>query len=513
MFWVAQRQALPQKKAVWDAERSVTYQQLSDEADQVAAALLAQANGKDLAGERVAFLVPASAHYVSVQWGIWRAGGVAVPLCVQHPALELEHVLKESESSWVICDDARESVAPGAAKEAAQRVGIPVLALRTLMGHRPAQLPLVDESWTSRPAQILFTSGTTGKPKGAVATHGNIEAQVKTLLAAWGWGHRDHTLGVLPLHHTHGIINVLCCALAAGASIELFEKADAATLWERLIRPREGVRTTVFMAVPTVYTLLAEHYDAQASLTRTWFSDAAKQLRLWVSGSAALPVTLLERWREISQHTLLERYGMTEIGMALSNPLSGQRKPGSVGLPLPGVEVRLVDEGGQEILGPDRSGEIQVRGPMVFQGYFGREEATRQSFTEDGWFKTGDQGLRDTEGYYKVLGRSSIDILKTGGYKVSALEIEEVLRERTGLKEICVVGVPDEKWGDRVAAAYCVEPSAKISQQELEHFARERLARYKVPTLWLELKALPKNAMGKVIKPEVTRLFLAHQSR
>lgn len=512
MFWSSQRQHLLPKKAIWDVKRSVTYPELSSEADQVARALLAQAQCADLRGARVAFWVPASVSYVSTQWGIWRAGGVAVPLCVQHPAHELEHALRESDSSWVICDTSRES----AVKEAALRTGVQSLDLSVLLkpesltrDQAGVTLPIVDETWGARPAQILFTSGTTGKPKGAVATHDNIDAQVRTLLGAWGWSQRDHTLGVLPLHHTHGIINVLSCALAAGASIELFEKVDAATLWDRMIRPREGARVTVFMAVPTIYTILADHYDLQAPITRTWFSDAASQLRLWVSGSAALPVMMLERWKAISRHTLLERYGMTEIGMALSNPLSGARKAGSVGLPLPGVEVRLVDDSGVEVLGPDRAGEIQVRGSMVFQGYFGRAQATQESFTPEGWFKTGDQAVRDHEGYYKILGRSSIDILKTGGYKVSALEIEETLRGCPGLKEVCVVGVPDEKWGERVAAAFCWEEGQRPHTQALlEAFAREHLARYKVPSLWLEIQSLPRNAMGKVLKPEVTRMFL-----
>jgi malonyl-CoA/methylmalonyl-CoA synthetase len=186
-------------------------------------------------------------------------------------------------------------------------------------------LPVVEESWLSRPAQILFTSGTTGKPKGAAATHQNLESGVRTLISAWGWGPRDHTLGVLPLHHTHGIINVLSCALAAGASIELFEKFDAVTIWDRLVRSRDGARVTLFMAVPTIYSKLIDAHSAQGELTRLLWSDAAKRLRLWVSGSAALPVSMLEVWRGLTGHTLLERYGMTEIGMALSNPLAGER--------------------------------------------------------------------------------------------------------------------------------------------------------------------------------------------
>jgi malonyl-CoA/methylmalonyl-CoA synthetase len=504
MFWAEEFQPVPNKRAIWDPQRCVTYGDLSAAASRVARALLSGL--KIQPGAHVAFWVPPSADYVEVQWGIWRAGAVAVPLCVQHPAPELEHALREGRVSHVI--HARGLLPMLATLRAAlPRVEFTALeelpALSRAAGEAP--LPAVDDSWHTRPAQILFTSGTTGKPKAAVATHGNIEAQVQTLLGAWGWSARDHTVGVLPLHHTHGIINVLCCALASGGSIELFEKFDAASMWDRLIRPRDGVQMTVFMAVPTIYSALLDWFEGQSPVTRTWLKDAASRLRLWVSGSAALPVSTLQRWREVSGHTLLERYGMTEIGMALSNPLAGERRAGAVGLPLPGVEVRLVDDSGIEIAGPDRSGEIQVRGAMVFSGYLGRESETRASFTADGWFKTGDTALRDEQGYYSILGRSSVDILKTGGYKVSALEIEEVLREFPGVREVAVVGVPDEKWGERVAAA--VVPDGGLPMERLEEHALRRLARYKVPTLWLECRSLPRNAMGKVIKAEVVRLF------
>ncbi len=508
MFWAEGAQAIPNKQAIWDGRRCATYEELSAGASRVARALISQPG--HVAGEIIAFWVPPSVQYVEIQWGIWRAGGVAVPLCVQHPTAELEHSLSEGGVSRVIHArgfdphiEALRSAFPNVTFHSSDEL------LKARPGGAPPPLPVVDSTWAPRPAQILFTSGTTGRPKAAVATHGNIEAQVRTLVASWGWSSKDHALGVLPLHHTHGIINVLCCALAAGASVELFEKFDAGTIWDRLMRPRDGAKTTVFMAVPTIYSALLEWHDAQSPVTQTWLKEAASGLRLWVSGSAALPVSTLMRWREVSNHTLLERYGMTEIGMALSNPLGGERRAGSVGLPLPGVEVRLVDEAGVEVPGADRSGEIQVRGAMVFSGYFGREEATRASFTADGWFKTGDTAVRDEQGYYRILGRSSVDILKTGGYKVSALEIEEALCEFPGVREIAVVGVPDEKWGERVAAAIVPDPAVALEMERLEEFALRRLARYKVPTLWLECRALPRNAMGKVTKPEVLRLFSA----
>jgi len=227
-------------------------------------------------------------------------------------------------------------------------------------------------------------------------------------------------------------------------------------------------------------------------------------LRLMVSGSAALPVSTLERWKEISGHTLLERYGMTEIGMALSNPYRGERVPGSVGTPLPGVEVQLVGESG-ELVAPGTPGEIEVRGPSVFAEYWGKPDATRSAF-RDGWFRTGDTAIVEN-GVYRILGRTNIDILKTGGHKVSALEIEEALREHPAVAECAVVGVPDPEWGERVAAAVVLNDGDALDLPSLRGWARELLAAHKIPSRLLVLDALPRNAMGKVMKPAVAALF------
>jgi malonyl-CoA/methylmalonyl-CoA synthetase len=223
-----------------------------------------------------------------------------------------------------------------------------------------------------------------------------------------------------------------------------------------------------------------------------------------VSGSAALPVSTLEKWRQISTHILLERYGMTEIGMALSNPLNGLRQPGYVGQPLPDVEIRLVDENGA-VVEPGSPGEIQVKGPAVFREYFRRPEATSQAF-RDGWFCTGDTAVFE-EGAYRILGRNSVDIIKTGGYKVSALEIEEVLRTHPVIQECAVVGIEDPVWGERVCAAIIPDGDEALSLAELREWARERLAPYKLPSRLVVLDDLPRNTMGKVTKPQVAALF------
>ena len=223
-----------------------------------------------------------------------------------------------------------------------------------------------------------------------------------------------------------------------------------------------------------------------------------------ISGSAALPVSTLMRWKEISGHTLLERYGMTEIGMALSNPLHGERVPGSVGRPLPDVEVQLVDADGKPV-SPGAAGEIEVRGPSVFAEYWDKPEATRAAFRA-GWFRTGDTALVE-RGVYRILGRTSIDIIKTGGHKVSAPEIEEVLREHPAVADCCVVGVPDKEWGERIAVAVVLNDRQVLDLPSLRTWALKSLATYKVPSRFLVLDSLPRNTMGKVIKRSVAELF------
>ncbi len=258
------------------------------------------------------------------------------------------------------------------------------------------------------------------------------------------------------------------------------------------------------MAVPTVYARLVSAWEAADTATRDHWSSGAAGLRLMVSGSAALPVATLDRWQALTGHVLLERYGMTELGMVLSNRLD-HRVPGHVGEPFPGVEVRLVDESGDDV-DDGLPGELLVRGPQVFAGYWQRPDATAECFV-DGWFRTGDVAVHDDDGF-RLLGRASVDILKTGGEKVSALEIEEVFRSHPGIADCAVVGLPDEEWGQRVAIAYV--PGAGPDEPDpdaLRSWGKERLAAAKVPTRWLAVDDLPRNAMGKVTKGAVADLF------
>lgn len=474
-----------------DTNGSFTYDELLNASARVATALLA--GRRNLQEERVAFLITPGFPWVAIQWGIWRAGGVAVPLPIDSTRPELEHIIDDTGASTLLFDSEADSLlAPIASGRA-----IRALPYEQLLASQPGELP--DVSGEQR-AMILYTSGTTNRPKGAVTTHANVAAQIMSLVDAWEWSADDRILLCLPLHHVHGIINVVSCALWSGAACEMLPRFDAHAVWERIY----GGKLSLFMAVPTIYVKLIAAWEAVSPERRAGLSHACGKFRLMVSGSAALPVGTLERWKEISGHTLLERYGMTEIGMAISNPLRGKRVPGSVGTPLPGVEVRLVDEQGKPVA-PGTPGEIEVRGPGVFAEYWCKPGATREAF-RNGWFRTGDAAVIEN-GVYRILGRTSIDILKTGGHKVSALEIEEALRRHPAVTECAVVGVPDSEWGERVAVALVLRTGETIDLPSLRAWAKQFLAPYKLPSWLLVMDALPRNAMGKVLKPAVAAIF------
>jgi malonyl-CoA/methylmalonyl-CoA synthetase len=479
--------------AIVAADGVFSYLDLAQTAARVSAGLLEGQD--DLQDARVAFLVPPSFAYVAVQRGIWVAGGVAVPLAVSHPPAELEYVIRDSGAAIVVGSGRHAA----ALEEIASRTGARFLRtpdllasdhlqhLQHLQHQHPEHVRHVQHvQHHSRKALIVYTSGTTGKPKGVVTTHANIAAQIGSLVEAWGWTPRDNALLVLPLHHVHGIINVLGSALAAGASCEILPQFDALDTWQRLA----SGEVTVFSAVPTIYRRLIAAWEAAPAAEQRRWSEGARRARLMMSGSAALPVTTLERWRAITGHTLLERYGMTETGMILSNPLRGERRPGAVGRPLPGVEVRLVD------------GEVEVRGPGVFSEYWKRPEETRAAF-RDGWFRTGDVAVLE-DGAYRLLGRTSTDIIKTGGYKVSALEIEDAMRDHPAVADVAVIGVADDEWGQRACAVVESRAGSALTLAELREFLAPRLAPYKIPRELRAVDALPRNAMGKVNKPALS---------
>lgn len=479
--------------AIIDNTGEYTFGDLLEKSFLIASALL---NGEgDLNESRVSFLVPSGFNYVAVKWGIWRAGGISVPLCTFHPETELAYTIDDSMSETVIvhpdyCDKVR---------NIADSRNIRLLGTGELYEPGEVELPVIDQQ---RRAMMLYTSGTTSKPKGVVTTHSNIRAQVISVVNAWGWNPDDYILNTLPLHHLHGILNLLLCPLWSGASCELHEKFDVKRVWDTI----ESGRLTLFMGVPTMYYKLIDYWESADAGEKQKLGESASRLRLMVSGSSALPVKTFEKWRHITGHTLLERYGMTEIGMALTNPLHGERIPGSVGKPLAGIEVEIFDENGKRIDRPDIPGEIMVRGEGVFKEYWNRPEETGNSFN-NGWFRTGDIAVKDEDGNFRILGRDSVDIIKSGGYKISALEIEEILRTHEDVKECSVVGLPDEEWGETVAAAIVAVEGAAIDPDSLREWSKTRMAVYKVPRSYKVVSELPRNVLGKVLKNSVKELF------
>lgn len=479
------------KIAIIDSSGTYCYSQLQSFSDAFATYLL---DGKsDLSEARVAYMVEPGINYVSVQWGIWKSGGIAVPLALSYPLPSLTYVIEDTGAEIVVVSPQFESlIGPYAEERGIRLIVISDMTQFDELG----SLPNISGE---RGAMILYTSGTTSLPKGVLTTHDIIESQISTLIKAWQWSPDDSIVCLLPLHHVHGIINVVSCALWSGAKVKFLHPFVSEEVFELFLNEE----INVFMAVPTIYFKLIQAFDSFSNLKKSQITEAFKKVRLMVSGSAALPVNVMEKWKEISGHYLLERYGMTEIGMAISNPYEGERRAGYIGQPLPGVDVRLVDES-NNLTQDQIPGEIQIKGPSVFKEYWKKSEATARSFTPDGWFKTGDIAVIE-DGYFRILGRDSVDIIKSGGYKISALEIEEVLRKHPSIKDCAVVGIPNEEWGELVVGALVIQKPLEI--KDLEQWIRSQMPAYKTPKGYKIMDDLPRNAMGKVVKTEVKAIF------
>jgi len=483
--------AFPERTAIISDGQKFTYSQLLTISNQVGVKLL---NGKgDLNEARIAILVSPDFAYASVLWGIWRAGGIAVPLCEKHPLSAMKYIIDDAGCSVIAY--LKEYVP--LLTPLFDRTDILFVPVEET-GDRQGDLPDIRPD---RNALILYTSGTTGSPKGVVITHSNIQSQITTLTDSWEWNEDDHILNVLPLHHVHGLINILCCALWNGACCDFLPEFSAGEVFEVFCKQE----VNVFMAVPTVYFRLIAFYNQLPAPEQKMISERLHTFRLMVSGSAALPSSILEQWRQLSGHILLERYGMTEIGMAISNPYHGERKPGSVGQPLPGVEIRLADEN-DEPVAAGLPGEIQIKGANVFKEYWNRPEETTNAFTPAGWFKSGDIAVFEDDGY-KILGRNSVDIIKSGGYKISALEIEETLRTHPDIKDCSVVGIPDDEWGELICACLMVETN-DFNIEQLKEWLKDKLPGYKIPRKYIIREELPRNAMGKVNKHDIKKMFI-----
>jgi malonyl-CoA/methylmalonyl-CoA synthetase len=479
---------------VYEASGTTSWAQAVERADRVASFLLDHGARRSLEGERVALLISPGADFVTAFFGVLRAGGCVVVLSPLHPAPETAYFCESAHVRTIV---ASPSLLDRVAMFSPERRVVTTADVTATAAARGAA---ADPSGRD-PALQLYTSGTTGKPKGAIITHANLAVQQELVAGAWGWTQDDVLLHVLPLHHLHGLGIAWLTAVSVGAATRFLAGFDAKDTWGAM------GSASVFMGVPTVHARLLAALDAADESTRRRWVEGARSLRAITSGSAALPVTVGERWRELTGAYPLERFGMTEIGVGMSNPLAPEgRRPGTVGLPLPSVRTRIVGEDGRDA----REGELWIAGPSVFAGYHERPEATREAFVDIErvrWFKTGDTVTKDDDGYFRVLGRTSVDILKSGGYKLSALEIEEVLREHGAVAEVAVVGLKDETWGERVVA--CVVAHAGREEEcaldALRAFAKERLAPYKVPKEVVVMRALPRNAVGKVVKPELIR--------
>ncbi|KAJ9587333.1 hypothetical protein L9F63_019160, partial [Diploptera punctata] len=441
--------------------------------------------------------LPASCCFTSIQSCYLLISYRAVPISTHHPPPLQEYYIGNSEASLLIPDFV-DNVRPVIENTNAQ-----ILVLETALCTKASEynadsspLPQIrfgSEFYQESDALMIYTSGTTGNPKGVVVSHSNIHAQVSCLTEAWGWSENDSILHVLPLHHIHGIVNVLLCSLTCGARCVMLPKFDAATVWNHLLAENipKTAEVNVFMAVPTVYVKLLEEYDKiiakDPGAQERIYKICSEKIRLMVSGSAPLPVPLFKRWEQVTGHKLLERFGMSETGMVLSNPLHGKRKPGFVGNPLPGVEVQIAkkdknnkyevlvygsaDKGTTVLSNETTAGDLLVKGPNVFKGYWKMPEATKKEFTEDGWFKTGDTA-QYVEGAYKIQGRTSVDIIKTGGYKVSALEIETHLLGHPDILDCAVVGLPDPTWGQKVAVVMVTRGGRNMTLLQLREFGR-----------------------------------------
>jgi len=439
-------------------DRSVTRDELRAEAARVADGL-ARLGVKP--GDRVAIYAANSLDWVVAYLGVLRAGGCAVMLNPDYHATEAEHILHDSDPTLVIADHPRAAIA--------SKLGKRVVPLEDLpTGAEPAMPPLGPDS----PAAILYTSGTTGRPKGAVLDHGNFLAQGRGALAVWNWTSSDVLVHALPLFHLHGLGMGLHGTLLSGGSAVLVPFTP-----ENVVRELTSGGTMLF-GVPSMYQRLCEWLEPNAS--------DLSQVRLFVSGSAPLPPALFERCAKLLGQAPVERYGITEGGIVVTNPYDGPRQPGRVGYPFPGVELHLGE-----------LNEVQLKGGQVFSGYWRNPQATREAFTDDGWFRTGDVGEIGDDGSLAIRGRIK-ELIITGGFNVYPREVELVLEEHPSVHEVAVCGVPSEKWGEEVTAFVVPSSSAPWSENEVIAFAHERLASYKCPKRVITVQSLPRNAMGKV---------------
>lgn len=441
-------------------------------------------------GARVAVWAQATPPSLAAFLGNALAGFVTVPLNPALGARELAHVLDDARPERILAaDPATFQPKVDAAGHSAQ-----VAAIQT-SGPRDAETPQLSPD---APLLILYTSGTTGAPKGAVLSHENARSNLEALARAWEWTEADRLVHALPLFHVHGLVLGLFGSLRVGSSLHLLSRFSPEAIAAAFREDAPGGGATLLFAVPTMYHRLAEHLEAEPSAR-----ESMRRARLLVSGSAPLPRREHRRIASLVGHEIAERYGLTETLINCAVPASGDRRPGSVGPALPGIELRLLDEEGGLLGEGGGIGEVAVRGPNVFSGYLDRPEATAEVLDDEGFFRTGDLATRDPDGYLRIVGRKTSDLIKTGGYKVGAGEVEAALLEHPLVREAAVVALPDEDLGERIAAFVVASPGADLRAEALSDHVASLLAPHKRPREVHFLDALPRNAMGKVLKKEL----------
>ncbi len=468
----------PPGGAVW------TFEDLDRAAARAAGALRSAGLSK---GDRVAVQTEKSVETLAIYLGCLRGGFVFLPMNTAYRAEEMAHILSDAEPSLCIGDPAK--LADLAAAVGPR--GVPVLSLDARGGGSfieaaaritapPPPEPCGDDDL----AAILYTSGTTGRPKGAMLSHGNLAANGLALAEAWAFTADDVLLHALPIFHVHGLFIACHCALLTGAKMIWLPRFDAGEVLAHL------PRATSFMGVPTYYTRLLERTD--------FTPQAAAHMRLFTSGSAPLLTETFDAFTARTGQTIVERYGMTETGINTSNPYRGERRAGTVGFPLRDVELRIVSDGGEPVLAGEAGG-LEVRGPNVFSGYWRRPDLASTEFAPGGWFRTGDIARTDADGYLHLVGRAK-DLIISGGYNVYPKEIEALIDELPGVDESAVVGVPHPDFGEAGVAVVVAEPGAALDPETILKTLRDKLANYKVPKRLVVVESLPRNVMGKVQK-------------
>lgn len=549
--------------------RTFTYGQLlSDVAAAKARLVKENGDGGKIEGQRIAFLVENSYDYVVTLLSILGAHSIALPLSPAFPAHELQYILDQSQASMLLSSAKFESKAQEVMKEGLE-LKPKHIQLHKLIGGQGHEKVALEGPKDGEGGMMLYTSGTTNRPKGVLLPQSVMTAQALSLTEAWIYSSSDRLLHVLPLHHIHGTINAILAPLFAGSSIEFLFPFNATAVWERFAAPflpnahsPKPKPITFFTVVPTVYNRLLSTFSELSPEQQTAAKTAIspKHLRLNISGSAALPTPTKKAWSDLSSgNVLLERYGMTEVGMALSCGLHfSSRVDGSVGWPLPSVEVRLVDTDTNAVIlpgeeldsnGKERDGEIQLRGPTIFKEYWRNPEATNKEHVEgeDGkgkWFRTGDVAVRrnvdlprrpsssngETKAswaqgpMYFIRGRLSADIIKSGGEKVSALEVERELLSLPQIAECAVVAVPSGKWGQKVGAVVILKKGSMSGRRDsngnerkwgpldMRRALKGVIAGYKIPQVMKVVDEIPRNAMGKINKKQLVKAVFADEA-